>query len=382
VRVPADLVIAAQDAAELSEIASWDGLRAATFSRADFPVDTVRFHGSASPLVFLSRARRAESLKALPATLRFRADGAFERAARRPAALSLARGRVLSLAAAPAVMGVLNVTPDSFSDGGLYLEKERAVARGLQMFEEGAAIVDVGGESTRPATYGQARAISESEEIGRAVPVIEALRKATDQPLSIDTRRAAVAHAALAAGADLVNDVSALRHDPGMITAVAEAGAGLLLMHMKGSDPRTMQDDVAYAHPLADIAAALAQAAERAVAAGVPPDRIAVDPGLGFGKSVEGNLLLLRHLAAFRTLGFPVAVGASRKAFVRRFSGVSEGASAAERLPGSLAAAGAAAQKGAAVVRVHDVVETVRFLAMQRAIEQARSAHLREVAIR
>lgn len=380
--VSADLVITAKDAEELAEIASWDGLRAATFSRADFPVDSVRFHGSASPLVFLSRAKRAESLKALPASLRSRAEGAFERAARRPAAISLARGRVLSLAAAPAVMGVLNVTPDSFSDGGLYLEKERAVARGLQMFEEGAAIVDVGGESTRPATYGQAREVSESEEIGRAVPVIEALRKATDQPLSIDTRRAAVAHAALVAGADLVNDVSALRQDPGMITAVAEAGAGLLLMHMKGSDPRTMQDDVAYAHPLADVAAALAQAAERAVAAGVPPDRIALDPGLGFGKSAEGNLLLLRYLASFRTLGFPVAVGASRKAFVRRFSGVSEDASPAERLPGSLAAAGAAARNGAAVVRVHDVAETVRFLAMRRAIDEARSSRLREAAIR
>jgi len=382
VRVSADLVIPAANAEELSEIASWDGLRAATFSRADFPVDSVRFYGSASPLLFLSRARRAESLKALPATLRARAEGAFERAARRPAALSLARGRVLGLAAAPAVMGVLNVTPDSFSDGGLYLDKERAVERGLQMFEEGAAIVDVGGESTRPATYGQAREVSESEEIGRAVPVIEALRKATDRPLSIDTRRAAVAHAALAAGADLVNDVSALRHDPAMIAAVAEAGAGLLLMHMKGADPRTMQDDVAYAHPLADIAAALAEAAERALAAGVPTDRIAVDPGLGFGKSVGGNLLLLRYLSAFRALGFPVAVGASRKAFVRRFSGVSEGASAAERLPGSLAAAGAAAQNGAAIVRVHDVVETVRFLAMRRAIEEARGARLREAAIR
>lgn len=381
-RVSADLVLSAADAEELSEIASWDGLRAATFSRAEFPVDAVRFHGSASPLVFLSRARRAESLKALPATLRTRAEGSFERAARRPAALSLPRGRVLGLAVAPAVMGVLNVTPDSFSDGGLYLEKERAVERGLQMFEEGAAIVDVGGESTRPATYGQARDVSESEEIGRAVPVIEALRKATDRPLSIDTRRAGVARAALAAGADLVNDVSALRHDPGMITAVAEAGAGLLLMHMKGADPRTMQDDVAYAHPLADIAAALAEAAERARAAGVPPDRIAVDPGLGFGKSVEGNLLLLRHLSAFRTIGFPVAVGASRKAFVRRFSGVPDGASAAERLPGSLAAAGAAAQNGAAIVRVHDVVETVRFLAMRRAIEEARGARLREAAIR
>lgn len=381
-RVSADLIIPAADAEELSAISSWDGLRAATFSRAEFPVDAARFHKTASPLLFLARARRTESLKALPVTLRSRAEEAFERAARRPTALSLARGRVLDLGAGPAVMGVLNVTPDSFSDGGLYLDTERAVARGLEMFEQGAAIVDVGGESTRPATYGASLEVSESEEIGRVLPVIASLRKTTDLPISIDTRRAAVARAALAAGADLINDVSALRHDPEMAQAAAEAAAGLLLMHMKGMDPRTMQEDVAYAHPLADIAAALAEAAGRALEAGVAADRIAVDPGLGFGKSAEGNLLLLRYLSAFRTLGFPVAAGASRKAFVRRFSGVSESASLAERLPGSLAAAAAAVEKGAAIVRVHDVAETVGFLAMRRAIEAARAPRLDEAAVR
>jgi len=378
--LPADLVIPAADAAVLSEISSWDGLRPATFARAEFPVDVVRFEGSSSPPVVLSRSKRAESLKALPATLRQRAEAAFERAARQAPFLSLAHGRRLGLLPAPAVMGVLNVTPDSFSDGGLYFEKSRAVERGLAMLEEGAAVVDVGGESTRPATYGEARQISAAEETDRVVPVLEALRKATDAPLSIDTRRAAVARAALAAGADLVNDVSALRHDPEMAETVSQASAGLLLMHMKGDDPRTMQEDVSYVHPLADVASALAESARRALEHGIPAGSIAIDPGLGFGKSGEGNLLLLRHLAALRALGLPLALGASRKAFVRRFSGVSESASAAERLPGSLAAVAAAAQAGAALVRVHDVAETVRFLRMRRAIAEPTTQALREGA--
>ncbi len=369
-RIPADLVIPAADSAGLFEIASWDGFRPATFARAEFPVDVVRLQGSPSPPLLLSRARRTESLKAFPATLRSRAEAAFQRAAAEPRVMTLAHGRKLDLAPAPVVMGVLNMTPDSFSDGGLYFETARAVERGLAMLEEGAAIVDVGGESTRPGTYGETREVSVSDEIKRVVPVIQALRKATDLPLSIDTRRAAVAREALAAGADLVNDISAFRHDLEMAGVVSDAGAGVLLMHMKGGDPRTMQEDVSYAHPLADIAEALALAAERASESGISLDRIAIDPGLGFGKSADGNLLLLRNLAAFRSLGFPVAVGASRKAFVRRFSGVSENSSPAERLPGSLAAVAAAAAAGAAIVRVHDVAETVRFLRMLKAIRE------------
>ena len=212
------------------------------------------------------------------------------------------------------------------------------------------------------------------------LPVIEGVRRATRAPISVDTRRASVARAALAAGADCVNDVSALRNDPDMAPVVARAGAGLVLMHMKGDDPRRMQDDTSYAHPIADIAQALATAAGAAIDAGVSADHLAIDPGLGFGKSPEGNLLLLRHLASLRSLGFPVAVGASRKAFVRRFSGVGDGAAAADRLPGSLAAVAAAVQAGASLVRVHDVADTVRFLRMSRAIGRAAPAPARAAA--
>ncbi len=362
-------MIPAASSAELSEIAAWDGFRPATFAASEFPADVVRFDGSSSPPLVLSRARRAESVKALPATLRTRAREAFERAARAPARLSLAHGRSLDLAGGPAVMGVVNVTPDSFSDGGLYFEPGRAAERALELFEEGASVVDIGGESTRPATYGEAAEVPASEEIRRVVSVVEAVRAKTGLPISIDTRKAAVARQALVAGADLVNDVSAFRFDPEMARVVAENGAGAILMHMRGTDPRRMQEDVTYAHPLAGIASELAAALTRALEAGVGAERLAVDPGLGFGKSPEGNLILLRHLAAFRSLGFPVAAGASRKAFVRRFSGVGETASSAERLPGSLACLAAAARGGVALVRVHDVAESVRFLKMLTAIE-------------
>jgi dihydropteroate synthase len=369
VKVSADLVIPAANAAELLEIASWDGFRPATFAASEFPVDVVRLEGSFSTPVVLSRARRAESLKALPATLRGRAQEAFERAGRRIAKLVLAHGETLDLGEPPAVMGIVNVTPDSFSDGGVYFEAARAAERGLEMFDEGAAIVDIGGESTRPANYGEAAEIPADEEIRRVVPVIEAVRRKSSRPLSIDTRKASVARAAIAAGANLVNDVSAFRYDPEMAGAVGEARGGAILMHMKGTDPRTMQRDVSYAHPLADVASELAAALSRALEAGVAPEGLLVDPGFGFGKSPEGNLLLLRYLEAFRSLGFPVAAGASRKGFVRRFSGVEDRASNQERLPGSLACLAAAARAGAAIARVHDVAESARFLRMLRAIE-------------
>ncbi len=376
-KVSADLVLSAASAAELLEIASWDGFRPATFAASEFPVDVVRLEGSVSPPVVLSRARRAESLKALPATLRNRAHEAFERAGRKVASLALAHGGVLDLSEPPAIMGILNVTPDSFSDGGVHFETGRAAARALQMFEEGAAIVDIGGESTRPANYGEAAEIPAEEEMRRVVPVIEAVRRESGLPLSIDTRKAAVARAAIAAGANLVNDVSAFRYDPEMAGAVAETRAGAILMHMKGTDPRTMQREVSYAHPLADIASELAAALSRALEAGVAPERLAIDPGFGFGKSPEGNLILLRHLEAFRSLGFPVAAGASRKGFVRRFSGVEDRASNQERLPGSLACLAAAARAGAALARVHDVAESARFLRMRRAIETPAAAAVR-----
>ncbi len=368
-KVSADLVIPASSAAALSEIASWDGFRPATFAASEFPVDVVRLEDSASPPLVLSRARRAESLKALPATLRNRAQEAFARAGKRSARLQLAHGKSLALEDGPAVMGIVNVTPDSFSDGGLYFDPARAAARALELFEEGAAIVDIGGESTRPVSYGEMENVPIEEEIRRVVPVIEAVRARTASPISVDTRKAAVAREALAAGADLVNDVSAFRQDPDMASVVAREGAGAILMHMKGTDPRAMQRDVSYAHPLADIASELAKALTRALEAGVSPDRLAADPGFGFGKSPEGNLVLLRYLEAFRTLGVPVAAGASRKGFVRRFSGVGDAAPNVERLPGSLACLAAAARAGASIARVHDVAESVRFLRMLSAIE-------------
>lgn len=367
----ADLVIPAADAGQLKEIASWDGFRPATFAAAEFPVDVVRLEGSSSPPLVFSRSRRAESLKALPATLRERARAAFERAASAPVGLLLSGGRSLDFSGGPAIMGVVNVTPDSFSDGGLHFDRAAAAERAIAMFDEGAAVVDVGGESTRPASYGEARDVPSDEEIRRVVPVIEAIRARTDSPISVDTRKEVVAREAIAAGADIVNDVSAFRHDPRMAALVAETGVAAILMHMKGDDPATMQNDVSYAHPLADIASELARAAERALAAGIAREKIALDPGLGFGKSPEGNLLLLRHLAAFRSLGFPLAVGASRKGFVRRFSGAADRPAAAESLPGSLACLAAASRAGAAIVRVHDVAESARFLKMLRAIETA-----------
>jgi dihydropteroate synthase len=281
VPVPADLVFAAANAETLREIASWDGFRPATFPPSEFPVDVVRFERSASPPVVVSRARRAETLKALPAGLRERALSTFARADRAPNSLELPGGRRLDLSTAPVVMGVVNVTPDSFSDGGLYFDPVRAAARALEMFEEGAAIVDLGGESTRPSSYGDAEAVPAAEEIGRVVPVVEAIRRETGRPLSVDTRKAEVARAALAAGADLVNDVSALRHDARMAAIVAETGAALLLMHMRGDDPRTMQADTAYSHPVAEVASELAAAASRALDAGVESGLITVEPGLG-----------------------------------------------------------------------------------------------------
>jgi dihydropteroate synthase len=368
VSVSADLIFPAEDRETLQEIASWDGFRPAAFSCSDFPVDVVRLDGSPSPPIVVARSKRAETLKALPATLRIRAQAAFDRAASKPERLRIARAKSLDLSCGPAIMGVVNVTPDSFSDGGLAFDPVRATERALALFEDGAAIVDVGGESTRPRSYGAAEEVPTEEEIRRVVPVVGAVRRMTDRPLSVDTRKAAVARAALDAGADLVNDVSALGFDPEMARACAEAGAGLILMHMRGRDPRTMQNDVSYAHPVADIARDLARAAAAASAAGLPEDAIAVDPGLGFGKSPEGNLVLLRHLAALKSLGLPVAIGASRKSFVRRFSGVGDGAPCPERVAGSLACLAAAFSAGAAIVRVHDVADSARFLRMLRAI--------------
>lgn len=261
-------------------------------------------------------------------------------------------GGVLRLDGRPLVMGILNVTPDSFSDGGDYFDREAALDRALQMVEEGADLLDVGGESTRPG----APPVSREEEERRVVPVIEHLAHRVGVPISVDTYKAAVARRAVEAGAALVNDVSGLRMDPAMARAVADLGAGLVVMHMRG-DPRTMQSDTRYTDLVGEIFRALEESVDRAVEAGVPRDRVWVDPGIGFGKSAEQNLVLLRRLGEFRSLGCPVLVGASRKSFIGRTLGIED---PKDRLEGSLAAAVVAVWNGARILRVHDVRATRR----------------------
>jgi dihydropteroate synthase len=254
------------------------------------------------------------------------------------------------------VMGVLNVTPDSFSDGGRFLGKETALHRAIQMVEEGADIIDIGGESTRPG----AEEISVEEELERIMPLIRELVPSTDALISIDTRHWQVAREALANGVDLINDVSGLR-EPNMMEVAAETGAPVILMHMRG-DPKTMQDAPSYEDVVGDISLFFNDRLGAAVAAGVKRDRVILDPGLGFGKTVEHNLQILDRLREFRSFGRPILIGASRKGFIGKISGP-EG-----RLEGSLAAASAAIINGANIVRVHDVKETVRAVRLIDAI--------------
>lgn len=257
----------------------------------------------------------------------------------------------------PLVMGILNVTPDSFSGDGA--PPAAILARAEAMLEAGADILDIGGESTRPG----AAPVPPEEECRRILPVIRAL--AGRAVLSVDTRNAATMQAALAAGARIVNDVSALRHDPAALRVVAEAGAPVVLMHMLGDDPRLMQQDPRYGDVALEVAGFLADRVAAAEAAGIPRARIALDPGIGFGKTPAHNLALLERLPLLVGLGCPVLVGASRKGFLGRLSGVAE---AGRRLPGSLAAALFAATRGAAILRVHDVAETVQALRVWRAL--------------
>jgi len=254
------------------------------------------------------------------------------------------------------VMGVLNVTPDSFSDGGRFFSWERAVEQGFRMAGEGADILDVGGESTRP----YAKEVSEQEELDRVIPVIESLRGELNLPISIDTLKAGVAREALRAGASMVNDVSALRFDSELAHVASEAGVPMVLMHMKGT-PRNMQDRPAYEDLLSEIISFLKDAAERAIRAGVREDLIILDPGIGFGKTFDHNLLILRELGKFSSLGRPLLVGPSRKAFLGRILNKD----APERDTGTMAAVAAAASGGAHIVRVHNVgmaVETVKVI--------------------
>lgn len=278
-----------------------------------------------------------------------------------PAPLVLPDGRRLDLSApdCPLVMGIVNVTPDSFSDGGQFVSPDEAIAHGRALAAAGAAILDVGGESTRPG----AEPVPVEVELARVLPVVKALA-GDGHVVSIDTRKSAVAQAAIEAGAAIVNDVSAGTHDPAMAGVVAEAGVPVVLMHARG-DPRTMQQNPSYEDVLLEVFAWLEERIRVFTAAGVALDNIIIDPGIGFGKRVQDNLALIRDLGAFHGLGRPVMLGASRKSFIRALGGAE---APAERLGGSLTAALAGWQAGAQILRVHDVAATREALAVARGL--------------
>ncbi|MGF1455362.1 MAG: dihydropteroate synthase [Alphaproteobacteria bacterium] len=269
---------------------------------------------------------------------------------------------------APSVMGILNVTPDSFSDGGRFAAVSDVVDAAASMAAAGAAILDVGGESTRPGSD----PVGLQEELDRVIPVIEALTSRLPVPVSIDTRKAAVMAAAMGAGAAIVNDVSALTHDPRALAVVAGLDCPVILMHAQG-EPKTMQAAPTYGDVLLDVYDALQHRIAACGAAGIAPERIVVDPGIGFGKTLEHNIALLRGLALFHGLGCPVLLGASRKSFIGRLD-PRGGGEPADRLGGSIAVACRAADAGIQIIRVHDVAQTVQAITVWQAMRQGRPA--------
>jgi dihydropteroate synthase len=269
------------------------------------------------------------------------------------------RGCMLTLDR-PHVVGILNVTPDSFSDGGRFRDVEQACKQGLRMAADGADLIDVGGESTRPG----AAQVSAQEELDRVIPVIETLRRELDLPLSIDTTKSAVAREAVAVGADFINDISGLRFDAQMAEVVADSGAGLFVMHTSGR-PDVMQRNTRYADVVTDVIAELRRSMAAAEAAGVARDKIAVDPGIGFGKDLAGNLELLRRTADLTGLGRPIMLGTSRKSFIGRVLAQDD---PAERLAGTLATIALGYAGGARLFRVHDVAAARQAALMAQAI--------------
>jgi len=316
--------------------------------------DGVHYHA------FLEKASRRESTREAALEMR----DVLMRASTWPRVLALARGR-LPLGQRTLIMGILNVTPDSFSDGGQYLDPSRAVDRAVQMARQGADLIDIGGESTRPGS----KPVSLKEELRRVMPVLEAVVEAVRalpdrRPfLSVDTRKAEVARRAAAAGADLINDTSGLTHDPAMAAAVAESGLPLVLQHIRGT-PGTMQKHPRYTHLMPEIAAFLRAQMEKAVRAGVREDKIVIDPGIGFGKRRRDNLAILRNLEVLVSLGRPILVGASRKSFLKEGHPLPP----ADRLEASLAAEALAIAGGADIIRVHDVREAVRVASLCDAV--------------
>ena len=269
------------------------------------------------------------------------------------------RGKTLTLGTNTHLMGILNVTPDSFSDGGDYLDVQRAVAHAKMMVAEGATLIDIGGESSRPG----ASPVSVDEELARVVPVIQALSDAVDVLISVDTYKAEVARHALEAGAHIVNDITALSGDPLMATVVAEMEAGVVLMHMKGT-PRTMQQAPHYNDVVSEIRSWLQEKARNAEARGIAGERIIIDPGIGFGKTTEHNLEILKRLTEFRELNKPLLVGTSRKSFIGNILGVP----VTDRVEGTAATVCWAITNGADIVRVHDVKANVRAAQMTDAL--------------
>ncbi|MBI3009453.1 MAG: dihydropteroate synthase [Candidatus Omnitrophica bacterium] len=268
-----------------------------------------------------------------------------------PLYLATARQRLI-FEGHPLIVGILNVTPDSFSDGGLFAQRDAAIAQGLLMAQQGADCIDVGGESTRPGAV----AVSLKEERRRVIPVLRSLSRRLRLPLSIDTSKARIAEEALEAGAGIINDVTALRKDPRMAAVVARSKAAVILMHMRGN-PRMMQHHIQYRDVVEQVSRFLHRATRRAQQAGIDRSRIWIDPGIGFGKTLRHNLQLLRHLPSFLALGFPVMIGPSRKSFLGKILGTT----VTERLEGTLACVAHAYACGAHLVRVHDVSAAVRF---------------------
>ena len=269
-------------------------------------------------------------------------------------------GGRLDIAGKAAVMGIVNVTPDSFSDGGDNLSIDSATSSAFKMIEAGAAIIDIGGESTRPGS----KPVSIDEELSRVIPVIEKISSETEIPVSIDTHKPEVAKEALKAGAKIINDITGLRNGTAMAEIAAESGVPVILMHMKGA-PKTMQDNPVYGDLIHDIYSSLAGSIEKAEAFGIARNMLIVDPGIGFGKTFEDNLMILERLHEFKSLGVAICVGASRKAFIGAVLGLKN---PKERLVGSLSAALIAAVKGAKILRVHDVKETVEALRLAEAV--------------
>jgi dihydropteroate synthase len=272
------------------------------------------------------------------------------------------RKKTFTLGKRTLLMGVLNVTPDSFSDGGIYFDKERAIAHGLRMVEEGADFIDIGGESTRPGS----KSIGLEEELRRVIPVIESLAKLVDVPISIDTYKSTVAQRAIGAGAEMINDISGLHFDPDLGQVAAKEDVPLILMHIRGT-PETMQKDVHYESLFSEILQYLKESIQRAESAGLDPQQIIIDPGIGFGKNLEDNLLIIKNLSEFRILGKPILLGTSHKSFIGKILN----AEVDERLEGTLSSIAIGILNGAHIIRCHDVLQAKKAVAVADAIRLA-----------